>query len=382
MGSATAQLEREIDALAALDPQRLADGESVVALHCQLARLDAVATRAAAAFDASGAWEPSGARSAAAWVRVECNLPAATARRRVQTGRTLRHMPEVERSWLAGEVSEAHVGLLAKAQRRAPEPFRDSESELVGWAKNLTFGRFARVAAYWVQRADPDGDVREAAKQHASRRLNLSQSFGGTWFADAVFDPLSGEIFSGALGHIYDELFAADWAEAKARVGEGVSVADLVRTPPQRRLDALVEMARRALAMPPGSRLPTPLFSVLVGYETFSGPLSELASGTVVSPAALVPWLTEANIERVVFDGPDRVMSVGQRQRLFRGATRRAVQLRDRECYHPYCEERAEHCDVDHIRPYSEGGATTESNGRPACDFHNELRRRRRGPPS
>jgi hypothetical protein len=158
-------------------------------------------------------------------------------------------------------------------------------------------------------------------------------------------------------------------------------VADLVRTPPQRRADALVEMARRAMAMAPGARPPAPLFGALVGYETFHGPMSELASGTVVSPAALLPWLTQAYIERVVFDGPDRVMSVGRRQRLFRGATRRAVQLRDQECYHRYCEERAERCDVDHIRPYSEGGATTEGNGRPACDFHNELRRRKREAP-
>ncbi len=286
-------------------------------------------------------------------------------------------MPEVEKAWLAGDIVDAHVGLLAKTQRRADECFARDEGELVGFAANLRFGQFGRVMAYWLQRADPDGDVRDAAKQHESRRAGLSQSFGGMWFLDASLDPIGGEIFSGALRRIEEELFVADWAEAKGRVGKELCVADLRRTPPQRRADALVEMARRAPApMPPGTRMPEPLFCTLVGYETLHGPICELASGTVVSPAALVPWLDQAWIERVVFDGPDRVMSVGQRRRLFAGATRRAVQVRDRECYHRYCEERAEGCDVDHIQPYSKGGHTTERNGRPACDFHNQLRNR------
>src|SRR5205085_6708857 len=109
-------------------------------------------------------------------------------------------------------------------------------------------------------------------------------------------------IVSRALKKIEHELFEADWAEAKVRVGEGVSAADLARRPAQRRADALVEMARRASAMPAGARLPQPLVTVLVGLETFSGRVCELASGTVVTPGSLLPWLTDAYVERVVFD--------------------------------------------------------------------------------
>ncbi len=54
----------------------LADGESVVELHRALARLEALATRSAAAFDASGEWEADGARSAAAWMAVRCGIPS------------------------------------------------------------------------------------------------------------------------------------------------------------------------------------------------------------------------------------------------------------------------------------------------------------------
>ena len=86
--------------------------------------------------------------------------------------------------------------------------------------------------------------------------------------------------------------------------------------------------------MPAGARRPEPLFSVLVGYEAFAGRTCELADGTVVAPGALTHWLGEAWVERVVFDGPSRVSDVGVRRRIFAGATRRAVEVRDHECFH------------------------------------------------
>jgi hypothetical protein len=112
-----------------------------------------------------------------------------------------------------------------------------------------------------------------------------------------------------------------------------------------------------------------------VGYETFAGPICELANGTMVTPGSLLPWLESAWIERMVFDGPSRVIDVGVRQRLFSGATRRAVEVRDRECFHPTCDVPAEQCEIDHVRPYAEGGLTTQATGRPACAFHPRHRR-------
>ncbi len=198
---------------------------------------------------------------------------------------------------------------------------------------------------------------------------------------DGLFYPISGAIVAQALKTIEEELFASDWAEAKARVGEGVCGADLCRRPSQRLADALVEMARRAMAVAAGARMPEPLFSVLVGYETFAGRMCELANGTVVTPGSLVAWSDQAWVERVVFDGPDRVKNVGVGRRLFTGATRRAIEVRDRECFHPLCQATAEDCQVDHVEPWSFGGLTVEGNGRLACAFHNRARHRPRPPP-
>ena len=379
---AVAELAGALDRLCALDPGRLGDGDSVVALSAALDRLSAVTARAVAAFDAGRSWHAERFRSASAWVATRCHLPVPTARRRVQLGRLLRHLPQVEAAWLSGELSEAHVGLFAAVRTPATAAcLARDESMLVAQAKTLRFGAFARVLAYWAQLADPDGGDAAAAAAVDGRRLHLSQTFGGCWRLDGLLDPLRGSIVAGMLTRIEQELFDADWAQAKAGAGEGMGVGDLARTPAQRRADALVEMARRAGAMPAGGRLPEPLFSVVVGYETFAGRICELANATVVAPGSLVEWLGAGWVERVVFDGPDRVMNVGVRRRIFSGATRRAIAVRDRQCFHPDCDEPAERCEIDHVVAWAQGGLTTTANGRVACGFHNRARQGARPPP-
>ena len=98
-----------------------------------------------------------------------------------------------------------------------------------------------------------------------------------------------------------------------------------------------------------------------------------------MTPGSLLPYLDQAWIERVVFGPPSRVIDVGMERRLFTGATRRGVELRDRECFHDLCELPIEQ--IDHIEPSAWGGLTEQRNGRGACGFHNRQRHRRRGPP-
>jgi hypothetical protein len=150
---------------------------------------------------------------------------------------------------------------------------------------------------------------------------------------------------------------------------------ELPRTPAQRRADAMVEMAKRASTVAEGGKAPKPLFTVLVGEQTFAK-VCELAGGTVITPGTLVPHLTSAQIERIVFDGPKRVIEVSA-GRCFVGAMRRAVQVRDRECADEYCEQPAEHCQIDHIDPAANGGPTSLDNARALCGFHNRLRNKR-----
>ena len=286
-------LERALDALAGSDPQTLCDPEAIERLHRCVARLDAVTTRATAAFDASGGWQGGGARSAGAWVASRCGVPASSAHRRVALGRALRHLPVAEEAWLAGDIDTAHVAALDRVRTPATEEAlgRD-EAVLVGQASDLRFRHFLRVVTYWRWRADRQGAEADAEAVREGRRFHLSKSFGGVFLGDLVLDPIGGTIVSDAMRRIEDELFAADWKEARRRKGEEALPADVARTPAQRRADALVEMARRATTAPRDGRRPEPLFTVVVGYETFAGTVCELADHTVVTPRSLVPWLS------------------------------------------------------------------------------------------
>lgn len=371
----------DLKRLAEVDPHDLGDDETIVALHRAKAVLEAVTARATASWDARRGFAEQH-RSGVTWLAARCHLAPDDASRELRRGRACRMLPVAEDAWLNGEIDGRHVDLLAaKRNDRTAERMDADEAMLVGHAGRLTYRCFVRALRYWEQCADPDGVEADARSRVDEERMHLSQTFDGMWVGDLVLSPVSGSIVNGVLASIEQELFEADWAEARARVGDAATAADLARTPAQRRAQAMVEMATRAAATPPGARRPAPLFTVLVGYETFAGRICELADGTVVTPGSLVPWLTEAHVERIVFDSPSRVIDVGRRRRLFTGALRRAIEVRDRTCYVDGCDEPAATGQVDHVQPWALGGATTQENGRTACRFHNLLRNRRPNAP-
>jgi hypothetical protein len=372
------KLREVMDELVGMDPSQLGDADTVLELYQQFDRFEAVVCRSSAAFDASHDWVPSHSRSAADWLAWQRHMSKATAARRVRLGRELRSLPVAEQAWLAGEIGSPHVVQLAKTRTPVTaEAMARDEQMLVDQAMDLSYNAFHRAMAYWLGHADPDGAEDDAAAKYERRHLDLSKSFDDMWFGNFTLDAIGGTIVHEEIQRLAKELFGADWAEAKARLGRDPGIHELSRTPGQRRADALREMATRSRMAPAGGRRPEPLFSVLVDYETLAGRICELANRIVVTPGQLVPWLDRAWLERVVFDGPSAVKDVGIHQRLFTGGTRRAVEVRDQECFHPTCEEPADSCQIDHIDPYGTGGPTTETNGQVACGFHNRDRQRR-----
>ncbi len=374
-------LVEAIDGLIAEGASAHSDAASIKSLVRQLTRLESVTTSAVAAFETSGDWSVDGAKTAAAWVSTACRLPRPMGRRLVRRGRNLRHLPATAQAFEEGDITSAHLDTVAALRRSGTEDaLARDESMLVKQAKRLRFEQFTRAAAYWDQLADPDGTEELAEARRARRDVYLEPSISGMYLGQMTLDPISGSIVANELQRIERELFASDWAQAREELGKEPTVDDLRRTPAQRRADALVEMAARSSAVDGRTfRRPAPLFSVLVDWPTLSGRVCELAEGIVVSPGELVDWLSVADLERAVMQSTGRV-EVSPKQRLFTGATRRAIELRDRECTHPFCDEAGARCQADHIDPWSQSGETTQENGRLLCGFHNRLRNQRPPP--
>lgn len=368
-------LDDAISEVLAIEPETLGDGVVVTELERLRNRLDAAVSRSVAAFEADGGHEAVGAATVAAWLAHHCRLPSSEAKSQARRGRGERLLPELGAACAEGAVGPAAAALLASlvadpATRSAVE---EHEQLLVDQARTLPFAAFRRAIAYFIQLADPDGSEARAEGQRARRRVSLVQSFQGTWLGQLTLDPIAGAIVAGELDRLEQAMFEVDWRETEADLGRRPMAGELPRTSSQRRADALVEMARRSAACPSDARLPAPLVSVLIDFPTLSGRVCELANGSVVTPGSLLPYLDQALIERAVYKSPTRI-EVSTTSRLFSGATRRAIELRDRTCRHPYCDVPADRCQVDHVVPWSAGGPTVQWNGRLACGRHNRSR--------
>jgi hypothetical protein len=365
-----------IDTLLHIDSQNH-DGDelldALVALNRQQQRLTAAYAQRARAYDASKAWADSGAKNAAVQVAYRCRMPAADAKAHIKLGRALERMPQVAESLTRGDVGAYHARRLARlaTNPRTADAFAADEHKLLGYAETQEWPQFCRSVTYWEQHADPDGVEQQAGSDEQLRRVHLSDGLGGTGILDGELTPIGHATVKTALERIHDELFRAEWARVKQRLGRDPQISDLERSPAQRRHDALVEMANRAMTVPRNGKRPQPLITVLVGYETFAGRICQLADQTVVTPGTVAGLLEDdALIERVVFDGPSRVIDVGQ-ARCFTGALRRAIEVRDRECQWPGCHVPYPGCEIDHIQPCAEGGPTTQDNGECKCGHHN-----------
>ncbi|MEO7555476.1 MAG: DUF222 domain-containing protein [Acidimicrobiales bacterium] len=377
-------LQKAIDELLALDLASLDEvslHQLVVGLQRQSSRLAAVRAEVVARWDAAQSWADDGSKSPRARLGRECRLSPRAAGAEVRRARKLRHMPHTSAALAAGDLSVDHITALAACNRgRLLGLFARDEELLVSEALRLCFTDFVQVLALWRQNADDAAD--RAAHQHEDRFFEAARTFQGTVDLRGLLDPINGEIVLNELERLEQRLFEADWAEARARLGTKAIAADLIRTPSQRRADALVEMAQRSAARPENARSARPLITILWGASSFRDALCETDRGVTLNPHQVVPLLTDADIERIVFGADSRVLDVGARERFFTGALRRAIEVRDRHCAHPSdCHVPAPDCHIDHITDYAAGGLTTQTNGQLLCPVHNRSKHRR-GPPT
>ena len=356
-------LTAALDELAELDLDTVEDAElhdAVVALGGLSTRLEAQWCRLIGRWDARQLWAADGSKAAGARLARETHRPRGDADRLVRRARDLTAMPHTESAYSAGELNGAHVDLVASCNREwRNADFFDSEELLVNLCRTPFFGVARRGVEYWKQRADLAAADRDADTVRQGRHLSASRTWRGTVAVDGVLDPLGGEIFKAELDRLCEQMRLAD-------LRDGV-----LRTATQRRADALVEMAMRSATAPADGLRPRPLLTVTIGIEPFNH-LCQTAAGTVIAPGELIPYLADADVERIVYDPPGRRIEASWR-RSFTGAVRRIIEIRDQHCQHPGCDEPAVRCDADHIVSRGSGGITCLCNGQLLCAYHNRI---------
>lgn len=257
--------------------------------------------------------------------------------------------------------------LTVVAERCTPQEARDLERLLVDYAAQLTPREFDRLCRQAVDRFDPDGV--EPREDDLRSRAGLTIVRGSDGMTTFII-----KSHAEAAGYILTALDARTAPQRVPTFAELDPSSDDNRTLPQKRLDALVGIARESLANDNGQLAGTAatlmvtmtLDALLTGVGTahiagLDEPISARTARRLAADAEIIPVVLGTNSE---------LLDVGRARRLFTEPQRRALALRDGGCIWPGCDAPPGWCEVAHIVPWSHGGPTDLENGALMCAFH------------
>ncbi|WGX97885.1 HNH endonuclease signature motif containing protein [Nocardioides sp. L-11A] len=272
--------------------------------------------------------------------------------------------------WRAERIADLTHPLSAEAAAYVDRQLWDASG--VGWAQ------LERLVAEAVIRFDPERA--EADRQTAAdgRHFDISAvDEHGLVHLDGLLDAADGHDLN---------LAVARRAEVLGRLGDDSSL-DV------RRSKAAAELARQDLALDllipdpdtgevvdtvPGRKVVLNVHvadTTLIGQNPFANPVGRWEEGRCpITSTQIREWVRARHttvIVRPVIDLADHV-PVGSYEIPDRHRTR--VVLRDQTCRFPHCTRPAQACDIDHTRPYGEGGPTCPCNEVALCRRHHRAK--------
>jgi hypothetical protein len=329
-------------------------------------RLDAELLRAVGEWDATTAYAEDGAYAPVAWLTCRASITKADAVRLVRGARLAHGHPRTAKHLASGDVTTAHVDMLAQAVRRREDLYPDHEDTLLDAARTLRPEAFRRVAQRWRSLADDALADEEAHETFRRRFLHCSTTIAGTVRGDFELDAEGGAVVLAAL-------------EARDRP-DPADTPGGPRSRAQRWADALVEIAGDSRGSK-GHECHDKAVEVVVDAGTLAGePLIDLIAARCdldrVGPVARSTALRvacDAAVARVVRGRDSEILDLGRRSRVPTAAQRRALALRDGGCGFPGCDAPHWWCDAHHIVHWSAGGPTDLDNLVLLCRRHHVL---------
>jgi hypothetical protein len=339
-----------------------------------------------------------GATSTLAWLRDRHRVSHATASRLVKLARAVdvdAGSPTAE-ALAAGAVNVDQVQVITDAVAKLPAEHRAAGEEHL-LAEAETFGPremgrlgqriFEVVASQEAEKQALDELERAERRAWHDRGLWLTDIAGtsrvrvtgwldqeGAASVRAALDPLCAPRTMRRTA----SRTASRTAHAHSDTG-GDNDADPadVRSPAQRRVDALVEVCRLASACGdlPDNGGDRPQVVVTIDYDRLREQVGAATfdDGSCLSPAAARRIACDAGIIPAILGSTSQALDLGRQTRLVTGPLRRALVLRDRGCACPGCDRPPRWTDAHHIQHWSDGGLTESSNLVLLCGHHHRL---------
>jgi hypothetical protein len=316
-----------------------------------------------------------GAANTAVWLRERLRIGISAARQIVELSTAVDQRSELDAALGKAEVNVEQAQVIAKAMAGLPKDVcpdvaTQAEQALVGYAAQFEPGELRKlgrqilrhVAPDEAERAEKAALEREETRAHETRAFTLTSTADGRVRVTGWLDREAAAVVNAAL----DPLCSPRQAPA----GD-------TRTAAQRRADALVDVCRRALY---SGDLPEhggdrPHLVVTTAFDVLRGQLGmgTLDTGEPLTAEQVRRIACDAQIIPAVLGGDGQVLDLGMSRRLFTGAVRRALVLRDGGCAFPGCDRPASWCEAHHLKGFADGGPTSVDNGVLLCGFHHRL---------
>ncbi len=325
-------------------------------------RSEANSAEALRRFEKSGGWAGDGSLNMVDWLRTHGKLSGGAAMERVAIARQLEQLPQTEKAFQRGELGYEHVAIMSRtAQHVGLAAVQDAEPALLEAARAQDPGQFVAVAKEFEHRVDQAAALLEVNRAHARRYLHLSEPKDGLVRLDGLLDAEGGATLKTAL----DQLMPP-------------ASRDDDRTAGQRRADAMVDLAGKALS---GSKLGStggqrPHLVITASVEALAGvkgvaPARMEGVGPIPAETAqrhacdsTVSWL----VGKVELES-----ETSHAHRQIPPSMRRALVARDRDCVFPGCHRPAGWCDGHHLRWWTHGGETKLDNLALICGRHHRM---------
>jgi len=335
-------------------------GAELVGLRHVVDLLEVEFAKLAGRFAETDEWDGGGFYSPIHWIRVNCHLGGGAAAERIAVGEQLDQLPLSSAALEEGGIGFGHLALIARTSEAVADgPRQLDEGRLLAKGLELTVSQFRKACQHERHAADPNGFAEDERQAAGERKLTMSSFEDGGLFLKGVFDPVGGAAIRSAL-------------EPLARKAG----KDDERPREQRLADALVELAGHALdsGVIPSQGSQRPHLQVTASFETLLGrvgaPAADLELALPISSKCVERLACDCNVTRILLDADSMVIDVGRSARRVKGATRRALNHRDRHCRWPGCDRPASWSQGHHLKHWIHGGQSDLSNLVLLCSRH------------
>jgi len=301
-------------------------------------------------------------------VAVALRLAHSSASRRVDTALALvgRH-PDLLNEMASGRISYLHAVVISDETSALSETLaRSVASAVIPLARREAVGRVRRRTATLAARADHSSLARRHGTALTQRRITLRPECDGMASLILYTDAISARRAFDAVNVAALSTVPAGVSLGAARVDAAISLLLGGGSSERARSRAT---ARAAIAV--HTDIPT-----LLGLA--DTPAHVPGVGPV--PAELARALaSDADWVRFTHAESGGLTNIGRQRYRPTSAVADLVRARDKRCQFPHCEQPADYCDLDHIKPFDHrqpgsGGFTTPDNLQALCRRHHRMK--------